>query len=175
MRRILLLLAGAAVLALPVAAAARAHSHRAAPGFLVVRGALTDGGVTGRPVATVVVSGFVLGHIAQEGAVELYPFGSSTGSLATQAAGVNVSRRAVKWRGHDGTRFGGSDFRFRAVGGVWRVVVYGAGISLYAGGKGVAHLHGSVAYPGTDGVYSFNGGRFVSLPSGVFTRRLGEK
>ena len=54
-----------------------------------------------------------------------------------------------------GTEFSGSDFRFRAVGGVWRVVVYGAGVSLYAGGEGRALLHGSVAYPRDDGVYSF--------------------
>src|SRR5205823_955814 len=72
MRRILLLLAGAAIFALPAAAAARSHSHHPAPGFLVVHNASTDGGVAGRPVATVVVQGFVLGRIAQEGAVQIY-------------------------------------------------------------------------------------------------------
>jgi hypothetical protein len=175
MRRTLLLLAGAAVLALPAAAAARPQSHQRAPGFLVVRNASTDGGVRGSTVATVVVRGFVLGQIAQEGSVELYHLASSPGSVAAQAVGVDVSRRAVTWHGVPGTDYSGSGFRFRAVGGVWRVVVHGAGVSLYAGGAGRVSLHGSVAYPGTDGEYSFDGGRFVSLPSGVVTRRLGAK
>ncbi len=174
MRRILLLLAGAAILVLPAAAAARPQSDQPAPGFLVVHDASTDGGVTGRPVATVVVHGFVLGRIAQEGAVQLYHLTSSAGSLAAQAAGVDVTRHAVTYHGVvQGTQFSGSDFRFRAVGGFWRVVVYGAGVSLYAGGLGRVRLHGSVDYPGSDGVYSFNGGKFASLPSGVVARTLG--
>ena len=175
MRRSLLLLAGAAVIALPAAAAARPQSHRPAPGFLVVRNASTDLGVVGSPVATIVVRGFVIGHIAQEGAVQLYHLASGVGSLAAQATGVAVSRSAVTWHGVPGTKFSGSDFRFRAVGGVWRVVIYGAGVSTYAGGEGRVSLHGSVSYPGTDGEYSIDGGRFVSLPSGVLTRRLGKK
>jgi hypothetical protein len=179
MRRILFLLAGAAILALPVAAAARAQSQHAGPGFLVVRNASTDGGVRGRPVATVVVSGFVLGRIAQEGKVQVYHLKSSVGSLAATATGVDVARRAVTWHGVPGTEFSGSGFRFRAVGGVWRVVVYGAGVSLYAaarpggGGLQTASLHGSVYNPASDGVYSFNGARFSSMPSGVVRRRLG--
>jgi hypothetical protein len=176
MRRILLLLAGTAVLTLPAAAAARAESHEHATGFLVVRNASTDGGVRGKPVATVVVQGFVLGRIAQEGRVRVYHLSSGGGSLAAQATGVDVSRRSVTCcHGAPGAEFSGSDFRLRAVGGVWRVVVYGAGISLYASGKGTVKLHGSVAYPGTDGAYSFDGGPFASMPAGVVMRRLGQK
>jgi hypothetical protein len=175
MRRILLLVAGAAILALPAGAAARAQTHRVKPGFLVVRDALTDSGIAGHPVATVAVTGFVIGRIRQEGAVKIFHF-TSGGSLA-QASGVDVSRQAVTYKGQQGqqqgTKFSGSDFRFRAVGGTWRVVVYGAGVSLYAGGKGRAWLHGSVFSPATDGVYSFNGGRFASMPSGVVRRRFG--
>jgi len=175
MRRILLLLVGAALMMLPAAAAAGAPSHPGGPGLLVVRGAFSDGGVAGHPVATVIVRGFVIGHIAQEGAVEIYKFDSSSESFAQVSGGV-VLRQNVTYRGRQpGTKFSGSDFRFRAVGGVWRVVVYGAGISLYAGGTGVAHLHGSVSYPSTDGEYAFDGRRFASLPSGVFTRKLGQK
>jgi hypothetical protein len=174
MRRILLFLTGAAVLALPAAASAR-RQGQLVPGFLVVHKALTDSAVTGRPVATVVVQGFVLGRIAQEGAVELYHVASGANSLAPQATGVDVSRRTVTWRGLPGIEFRGSGFRFRAVGGVWRVVVHGVGVSLYAGGEGRASLHGSVSYPDSDGFYSLNGGPFVSLPSGVVTRSLGEK
>lgn len=175
MRRILFLLAGAAVLALSAAAAARPQSRPPAPGFLVVRNASTDGGVTGSPIATVVVRGFALGQVAQEGAVEVYHLASSPGSVAAQAAGVDVTRRSVTWHGVPGTKFSGSDFRFRAVGGVWRVVVYGAGVSLYAGGEGRVSLHGSEAYPDADGDFSLDGARFASLPPGVLTLRLGKK
>ena len=178
MQRILLLLAGVVFLALPAAATARLEKHPAPPGFLVVRNASADGGVAGDPVVTVVVRGFVLGHIAQEGAVELYRV---SGSATAQAGGAEVSRDRVKYRTVDGTKldgtkFSGSGFRFRAVGGVWRVVVYGSGVSLYAGGEGrVVSLHGSVAYPDADGNYSLNGGPFASLPSGTVTGRLGAK
>ena len=116
MRRILLLLASAAVLTLPSAAAARAHGHRAAPGFLVVHGAFSDLGVAGHPVAIVAVNGFVIGHIAQEGAVEIYRFCCGSGSLAQVSGGV-VSRQTVRYQGRQGTKFSGSDFGFRGVGG----------------------------------------------------------
>ncbi len=173
MRRILLFLAGAAILALPAAAAARARSQHAAPGFLVVRNASTDGGVTGSPVAAVVTRGFVLGHIAQEGAVQIYQL--STGSPTAQVSGVDITRKLVTWHTVTGAQYNGSDFRFRAVGGVWRVVVFGAGVSLYAGGEGSASLHGQVAYPRADGEYSFDGARFASLPSGVLKQPLGDR
>lgn len=174
MGRILLLLAGAAVLALPAAADARRPSTPPR-GFLVVHNASTDGGVAGGAVATVVVKGFVIGRVAQEGAVDIYHLTSGPGSPAAQATGATVSRRAVFFRTVRGTEFSGSDFRFRAVGGVWRVVVYGAGVSLYAGGALRVTLHGSVAYPSADGEYSIDGGRFVSLPSGLVTRRFEAK
>ena len=172
MRRILLLLAALAVFALPAAAAARQPSH-AVPGFVVVRDGSADG--TGIPVATVVVLGFVLGRVAHEGRVEIYPLTSGSSSLAGQATGADVTPHPVTWHGVPGTRFAGSDFRFRAVGGVWRVVVYGAGVSLYAGGVGRVSVHGSVAIPGDDGVYSLNDGPFASLPSGVLTSKFGTK
>jgi hypothetical protein len=178
MRGILLLLAGAAVLALPAAAGARAGAGTPPSGYLVVRDGKTDRGVAGLPVATVVVRGFVIGRIAQEGAVEVYRL---LGTAAPQAAGPDLTRAKVVYHArdgslHPGTRFSGSSFRFRAVSGVWRVVVYGAGVSLYAGGEGkVVTLHGSTAYPTKDGTYSLDGGRFVSLPLGSFQWRFGTK
>jgi hypothetical protein len=175
MRRILLLPALAALLALPAVAAARSETH-AGPGFVVVRDASTDRGVNGNPVATVVVRGFVIGEIAQEGAVQLY---NTRGSIAPQVAGVGVQRRTVTWHTDQttvpGTEFSGSDFRFRAVGGVWRIVVFGSGVSLYAGGEGKVVLHGSVEYPRGDGEYSIDGAPFASLPSGIVKRTLGAK
>ncbi|HZS31519.1 MAG TPA: hypothetical protein VFA37_09700 [Gaiellaceae bacterium] len=169
MRRILLSIACVALLAVPAAAGARGHA--AVPGFLVVRDAATDGGVTGSPVVTVVVDGFVLGSVSQEGRVEIYHLSAAHGT--GQATGVDVSRAGVTWHGVPGTAYSGSAFRFRAVGGVWRVVIRGSGISVYAGGHGRVTLHGSVAYPNGDGRYSLDGRGFASLPSGELTRSIG--
>jgi hypothetical protein len=171
MRRILLSIASVALLAVPSAAAARSH----APGFLVVRGAATDGGVTGRPVVTVVVDGFVLGSVSLEGRVEIYDLTAGAARGTGQATGVDVSRAGVTWHGVPGTVYSGSAFRFRAVGGVWRVVIRGSGISVYAGGHGHVTLHGSVAYPHADGRYSLDGRGFESLPSGELTRSIGSR
>jgi hypothetical protein len=177
MRRILLLLTGLAILALPAAAAARQQAHGQTTGFLVVRGASTDGGINGRPVATVVVQGFVLGHIAQQGAVKFFHLTSDENAAVVTGAEVSRARRNPKCCDgkQEGVLYRGSNFRFRAVGGIWRVVVYGSQVSLYAGGVGKASLHGSLYAPRDDGHYSFNGGRFVSLPSGVVHGRLGKK
>jgi hypothetical protein len=180
MGRILLLLAGLAVLALPAAAAAGSQAHGPTPGFLVVHNASTDGDpFTGKSVATVVVRGFVLGHIAQQGAVRIFNLESGGGSNAAVVTGVEVSRVRRPVYCCDGKQQGvlyrGSDFRFRVVGGSWLVVVYGSGISLYAGGIGSVSLHGSVFAPRADGRYSFNGGRFRSLPPGVVEGKLEKK
>jgi hypothetical protein len=172
MRRILLICATAAVLALP-AAAAHARGNHAATGFLVVRNAAADGGVTGSPVVTVVVQGFVLGRVSQEGSVQIYHLATGPGSLGAQAAGADVSRRGVTWRGVPGTEFSGSGFRFRAVGGVYRVVIQGSGVYVYAGGHGKVTLHGSTAYPASDGTYALDGRPFRSLPSGTVMHPIG--
>lgn len=170
MRRILLICAGVAALALPAAAAQA--GGRARTGWLVVRGAANDGGVVGSPVATIVVRGFVLGRIADQGSVQVYQLGSATTSLA-QAAGSDVSRQGVTWHAVSGSEWSGSGFRFRAVGGVFRVVVRGSGIYLFAGGRGSVTLRGSSSAPAHDGSFSLDGGRFRSLPSGSVHRPIG--
>jgi hypothetical protein len=171
MRRILLSLASLAVLALPAAAA---HgSARSTTGYLVVRNGSGDGGVTGRPVVTIVVQGFVLGRILQEGRVDVYHLTSAAPEGAPQAAGPDVSHAGVRWRGFSGTQYTGSSFRFRAIGGAYRVVVSGSGVYLFAGGHGSVTLHGSAVYPGRDGRYSLDGAVFRSLPSRRLTRAIG--
>lgn len=170
MRRILLICAGLAVFALPAAAARAGGSAR--NGWLVVRGASNDGGVLGSPVATVVVRGFVLGRVADQGSVEIYQLGSATSS-SSQATGPDVARQGVYWHGVPGNEWSGSGFRFRAVGGVFRVVVRGAGVYLFAGGHGNVTLQGSRVSPAEDGSYSLGGARFRSLPTRPVRRPLG--
>lgn len=176
MRRILLSCALLAVLAIPAATAANAAPAR--HGFLVVRKAAGDGGVNGRPVATLIVTGFVLGRIAQEGKVDVVQLPSVNGRGAPQAT-PGASARSIQWRGHSsgkpfkGKEFSGSNFRFRAMGGSYRVVVRGAGIYLFAGGSGHVTLLGSSVYPHHDGFYSVNRSAPRSLPSRPLKRTFG--
>jgi hypothetical protein len=163
MRRILLSLAGVALLALPAATSAGAAGGK--PGFLVVRKAQGDGGLYGPPVVTVVVQGFVLGRASQEARVEIYQLPSPAGGGGSQAVGADVSKNVVHWRRFAGTRYSGSAFRFRAIGGTYRIVVRGSGVSLFAGGHGTVTLHGSSVYRGADGAYSIDGRAFRSLPA----------
>ena len=171
MRRILLIGASLAVLLLPAdSLGSRGHP---ATGYLVVRGATGDGGVAGSPVATVVVQGFVLGRISQEGRVDVYHLATPVGPGAPQAAGADVTRRSVHWRRFSGTQYSGSGFRFSAVGGAYRVVVRGSGVYLFVGGHGTVTLRGSTAYPGGDGTYALDGKAFRSLPSRPVTQAIG--
>jgi hypothetical protein len=171
MRRILLICASLAVLTLP--AASTASSARQTTGFLVVRKATNDGGAAGPPVATVVVRGFVLGRISQEGRVDVYHLATVVGRGAPQAAGADVSRSSVRWRRFPGTQYSGSDFRFSAIDGAYRVVVRGSGVYLFVGGHGSVTLRGSAIYPGRDGEYALDGKAFLSLPSQPVTQAIG--
>ncbi len=171
MRRILLIGAALAVLVLPASSAG--SSGRAANGFLVVRDATNDGGVTGSPVATVVVQGFILGRVSQEGRVDIYHLPTPHGHGAPQAAGADVTRRSVHWRRFSGAQYSGSSFRFAAINGAYRVVVRGSGVYLFVGGRGSVTLRGSVAYPAGDGEYALDGKAFRSLPSQPLTRAIG--
>jgi hypothetical protein len=171
MRRILLTLAGVALLALPAATSAGAGSGKA--GFLVVRKAQGDGGLYGPPVVTVVVQGFVLGRASQEARVEIYQLPAAAGGGGSQAVGADVLKTAVHWRRFTGTRYSGSAFRFRAIGGAYRIVVRGSGVSLFAGGHGTVTLHGSSVYRGADGAYAIDGRAFRSLPATPLKRAIG--
>jgi hypothetical protein len=171
MRRILLLLAGAVLLALPAASAAGA-AGRSESGFVVVKNGLGDG-LNGPAVVTVVVHGFVVGRITQEARVDVYHLQTAGGGGAPSAAGPDVKKGSVHWRSFTGNEYRGSGFRFRAIAGFYRVVVHGSGIYLFAGGHGSVKLRGSATYPRTDGTYSIDGRRFQSLPRRQVERSLG--
>jgi hypothetical protein len=171
MRRTLLSCVLLALL-VPAVAAARATAPAKA-GFLVVRKAAGDGGVDGRPVATVVVHGFVLGRVSHEARVEVVQLPSAAGQGAPQVRGADVSTKAVKWHGFTGKRYSGSDFRFRAMGGYYRVVVRGSGVYLFVGGQGHVTLRGSSVYRHADGTFSVDGRAFRSLPARPLTRQIG--
>jgi hypothetical protein len=171
MRRILLSCALLALLVLPATAGA---STSAQAGFLVVQKGSGDGGVTGRPVVTVgIVKGFVLGRVSHQGRVDIFQL-SANGQAKPQVKGADVAGTPIKWKGLTGTQYRGSNFRFRATGGSYRIVVRGSGIYLFAGGKGLnlVALQGSRFNPNQDGTYSVNGGTFRSLPKNRLTRKI---
>lgn len=173
MRRILLSCVGAAVLLLPAAASGRTVEHaKPRPGYLVVKKAADDGGVNGRPAIILVVRGFVLGRVSaqQEAQIEIYHL---PGKGSSQAAGGNKSATAIRWRSLPGTRYSGSGFRFRAIGGYYRVVVRGAGVYLFAGGHGNVKLRGSSFARSRDGTYSLDGAAPRSMPGRTLKFDLG--
>ena len=161
--------------ALPAAAAAHAthrpFTRRPRPASSSFARRRTDGGVNGRPVATVVVRGFVLGRVSQEARVDIYQLPSEAGA-AGEGGGRVDARRSGGTATH-GREYSGSDFRFRAIGGFYRVVVRGSGVYLFAGGQGHVTLRGSSHYPRADGTFSLDGGTFRSLPTRPLTRKLG--
>jgi hypothetical protein len=173
MRRILLICTGAALLMLPTAASAGA-ARGASRGFVVVRNA-SGAGVNGHAVVTVVVQGFVLGRVSPkaQARVAVYHLPSATEQGGPQVAGSDVSQRSVRWRTAVGKEYSGSGFRFSAIGGAYRVVVRGAGLYLFAGGRGRVWLQGSSVYRGSDGRYSLNGAAARSLPTQRLTVPLG--
>ena len=173
MRRILLSCVLLGVLTLPAAAVA-GSSASTKPGYLVVRHAAGDGGVNGRPVVTLVVRGFVLGRISREARVAVYYLPSKNGGGTPQVQqGADVSTSTRRWHGLPGRVFNGSKFRFRAMGGFYRVVVRGFGIYLFAGGHGHVTLRGSSVNLRADGQYSVDGSKFRSLPQAPLQRKIG--
>jgi len=172
MRRFLPSCALLAMLAVMAAAAAHA-SASAKPGFLVVRKAVGDGGVGGRPVATVVVRGFVLGRVSQEAEVDIYHLPSASGQGAPLVKGADVSTASIRWHSLPGRKYTGSNFRFRAPGGFYRVVVRGSGVYVFAGGRGRVWLRGSSVNRQADGAYSVDGRAFRSMPTRLLQRQIG--
>jgi hypothetical protein len=173
MRRILLSCVSVAVLLLSAGASAGAAGNgKSGPGYLVVKKAADDGGVNGRPVVTLVVHGFVLGRVSakQEAQIDIYHL---PGQGSSQAAGGNKSATAVRYHGLPGTRFTGVGFRFRAIGGFYRVVVRSTGVYLFAGGRGNVRLRGSSFDKSGDGKYSVDGAPFRSLPTRMIKLELG--
>lgn len=171
MRRILVSCAVVGVLALPAAAIARS-STAARPGYVVVTKAVGNGGVNGDPVVRVVVQGFVLGRVSQEASVTIVQLPSVGNQNAPRAVGTDVSAKSSRRGRFIVNKYNGSNFRFRALGGLYRVVVRGAGVYLFAGGRGHITLRGS-SYQRVDGRYSVNGGHFRSLPRRPVTRTIG--
>jgi hypothetical protein len=141
--------------ALVAPAAALALGAATGDGSLVVKNGSAS---FGTPVVVLQITGSVIGQI-DHGKLVIDP---GVNGDAPQVTGA-------EWRG-DSTKsdtaqvYRGNDFKFRAVGGKYTVLVYGSGVDLVAVGKGTVKLTGLPGTPVGDGKYSLNGGDFLSLP-----------
>jgi hypothetical protein len=165
MRRLAFVCLPLCALALP--AAALAHSASSSDGTLVIQNASAPKGVA---VMTLTIKGTVLGHVSsgspdQKDVVYIVD-ANNTGGVG--ASGVDLTKTSGLDQPTDGTRWKltGSDFRFRAASGVYKVWVYGSGVDLFAVGQGNVTIQGEPSSSSTpDGWYSIDGQDRQSLPA----------
>jgi len=163
MRRLVVI--GVVLLGLVVPAAASAVVPGTDEGWLVVRNGDNGDGISydARPVVTLVISGFVIGHVSDQGRIAIYDL-SATDQSSPEVTGATRVRDLSLANGADGTMWKGTDFTFRAVNGTFKVVIWGSGVYAFAGGQGTVTLTGSADTPLSDGQFSLNGGDWRSIP-----------
>ena len=165
-----LVVIAAALLALGAPATASALESGTGDGWLVVQGGDNGDGIgsdarpyDARPVVTLVITGFVIGHVSDQGRIAIYDLNPSDQSTP-EVTGATRVRDLSPPKGADGTMWKGNDFSFRAVEGTYKVVIWGSGVYVFAGGQGSVTLAGSIDTPASDGQYALNGGDLVSIP-----------
>jgi hypothetical protein len=153
MRRLVVLCASLAALALP--ASALALHDTTGDGTLVVTNGTAPKGV---PVVALTINGAAIGHVGHGRIVIDDPTPNNhqdpvvTGYESRRDGPTDT---AQTW--------GGSDFTFRAVGGRYTILIYGSDVDVVAVGRGSVTLAGLPGAP-DDGKYSLDGGAFHSLP-----------
>jgi hypothetical protein len=156
MRRTVVLCAS--LVALVVPAAALAMHDTQGDGTLVVN---KGSAPAGTPVVTLVIRGAAIGRIAGSGKLVIEdptpgdPFSPEVTGASWRK---DVGDSKQKWSS-------AGELRFRAVGGSYKITIYGSGVDLVASGFGNVVLTGSPDLPGSDGKYSLNGTGFLSLPT----------
>jgi len=167
MRRSVVLGACLAALALPAAVSATL----AAPGdgSLVVRNA--SGPRSGNaPVVALTITGAAFGHVDQ-GHILIDDPTPTNGATPEVTAGTGLLWRKDSTVSDTAQIWGGTDFKFRAVGGKYTILIYGSGVDVVVLGTGTVTLTGLADDPHNDGTYSLNGKAWVSLP-GVASKQL---
>lgn len=154
----------AALAAFLVPAVALAVTQAAGDGTLVVENGNAPRGVA---VVTLVIRGAAIGEVTGLGKVVI--------DDPTPGDGFDPEVTGADWRrdssdtapgGGTETTWGGTDFRFRAVGGTYKITVYGSDVDLVASGHGTVVLAGTTDTPTAhDGRYSLNGAPSKSLPA----------
>jgi hypothetical protein len=149
--------------ALSIPASALAAETASNDGSLVVKNGSAPKGTA---VVTLVIRGAASGQITGAGKIVISDE-SPDDPYAPEVTGADWSKDKV-----DGGRvWSGAGFKFRAVGGLYKITIYGSGIDLVASGHGTVYLTGIAEAPSRDESYPPNGGEFRSLP-GNTTRQL---
>ncbi len=154
------------VSALLVPASALALKDAPGDGTLVVKGA---SGPAKTPVVALSVTGAIIGSIGQGKIVIDDP---------TPANDQSPEVTGYDWRRDSTTSdtaqvWGGTNFKFRAVGGHYTILIYGSNVDVVAIGKGTVTLVGLADDPKGDGTYSVNGNDFHSLPATATQKSIG--
>jgi len=145
----------ASLVALLAPAAALAVQEGSGDGTLVVKDGSAPKGVA---VVTLAIQGAVIGHIAGRGRLVIEDL---TGTFVPEV--TNYDWHKTSGLGED--TWVGTDFRFRAVGGTYKITIYGQDIDVVASGQGSVVLTGLPDAPAADGRFSLNGSLFRSLPA----------
>jgi hypothetical protein len=121
----------------------------------------------GTPVVALTITGAVWGHIGQGKIV--IDDATPNDKLSPEVTGAGNSRDVPN---SDTARaWSGVDFKFRAVGGKYTILIYGSVVDVVAFGSGHVTLSGVPDGSSGDGSYSLNGDTFRSLP-GVPAKQL---
>jgi hypothetical protein len=166
MRRPALFVALLIALALP--ATALALHAATGDGTLVVKDA---SGPAKTPVVALTITGAVIGHVAGgRGHIVIDPGPSN--DHVPEVTGYDSRRDSPT--SDTAQIWYGTDFKFRAVGGHWTILIYGSNVDVVAIGKGSVTLTGLADNPLSDGKYSVNGDPvFHSLPAVSTTKSIG--
>jgi hypothetical protein len=123
--------------------------------------------LTGTPVVALTITGAVWGHV-EYGRIVIDD-STPNDAFAPEVTGAGKGRNVPN--SDTATAWSGTDFKFRAVGGRYTILIYGSGVDLVAFGSGRVTLTGVPESPAGDGSYSLNGETFRSLP-GVPSKSL---
>jgi len=160
---------GACLTALALPAAVSATLAAPGDGSLVVKNA--SGPRSGNvPVVALIITGAAIGHVDQ-GHIVIDDPTPNNGATPEVTPGTGPFWRKDSPTIATAQVWGGTDFKFRAVGGKYTILIYGSGIDIVALGSGTVTLTGLVDDPHNDGTYSLNGKAWLSLP-GVTTKQL---
>jgi hypothetical protein len=154
MRRHVVPFALLAVLAAPSAAVAHTSASTGFDGTVVVKNGAAP---QGTPVVTLVIRGAAIGQVTGPGRIVIRHESGAAPEVTGYDWSKDKSDVERTWRG--------VDFKFRAVGGLYKITIWGSGVDLVASGVGTVILTGSAEAPLRDGTYSVNGGDFRSLPA----------
>ncbi len=123
-----------------------------------------------RPVVALTITGAAIGHVDQ-GHIVIDDPTPNNGAAPEVTPGTGPFWRKDSPVSDTAQIWGGTDFKFRAVGGKYTILIYGSGVDVVVLGTGTVTLTGLVDDPHNDGTYSLNGKAWVSLP-GVTTKQL---